>query len=208
MKASDQQQNNSYLWMEEQFKINELEAAIASSKKVSAPGLDRIDYAIIRSFPIRIHQVLLSIFNEMFDQGLFHQDWHTSLVTFVRKPNSGFRLISLMSCLLEVLEKMVYRRLQWVVETQFMLPEFEAGFRSFRLCTDNLVILTNHIHLAFMNKSLIAVFLDVVRAFDNVIPSILLQDLRAMGFPARICKFVENLLSERIIRFVRNGELS
>jgi len=104
---------------------------------------------------------------------------------------------------------MVYRRLQWVVETQFLLPEFQAGFRSSRSCADNLVILTNQIHLAFMNKSpLIAVFLDVAGAFDNVIPSILTHDLRTIGFPARICKFVENLLSERFIRFVWNDELS
>jgi len=41
-----------------------------------------------------------------------------------------------------------------------------------------------------------------------VIPSILVQDLRALGFPARTCKFVENLLNERYIQFVRNGELS
>jgi len=209
MKTMDLQRNNSHLWMDEQFKIEELDAAIASSKRTSAPGLDRIDYAIIRSFPTRIRQVLLSIFNEMFDQGLFHQDWHTSIVTFVPKSNNGFRPISLMSCLLKILEKMVYRRLQWTVETQFMLPEFQAGFRNFRSCIDNLTILTNHIHLACMNKSpLIAVFLDVAGAFDNVIPSILLEDLRVMGLPARICKFIENLLTERFIRFVRNGELS
>jgi len=208
MKESDQQKNNPHLWMDEQFKINELEAAIASSKRVSAPGFDRIDYAIIRSFPIRIRQVLLSIFNEMFDQGLFHQDWHTSLVTFVPKSNNGLCPIFLM-CLLKIFERMVYRRMQWMVETHFMLPEFQAGFRSSRSCTDNLVILTNRIHLAFLNKSpLVAIFLDVAGAFDNVIPSILVQDLRAMGFPARINKFVENLLSERLIQFVRNNELS
>jgi len=96
-----------------------------------------------------------------------------------------------------------------MVEIQFILPELQAGFRSFRSCTDNLMILTNRIHLAFMNKlPLITVFLDMVGAFDNVILSILVQDLRAMGFPARISKFVENLLSERLIQFVRNGELS
>jgi len=118
--------------MDEQFKLNKLEAAIASSKKASAPGLDQIDYAVIRSFPTGTRQVLLNIFNEMFDQGLFHQDWHTFLVIFVPKADSGFRPISLMSCLLKVFEKMVYRRLQWVVETQFLLPEFQAGFRSSR----------------------------------------------------------------------------
>jgi len=104
MKTFDQQQNNSYLSMDGQFTINELlKTAIASSKKIFSLGLDRIDYAIIRSFPICIHRVLLSIFNEMFDQGLFPQDWRTYLVIFVPKLNCyGFCPMSLMSCLLKI----------------------------------------------------------------------------------------------------------
>jgi len=71
--------------------------------------------------------------------------------------------------------------MQRMVETHFILPEFQVGFRSSRSCTDNLVILINRIHLTFLNKSsLVAVFLDVAGVFDNVIPNILIQDLRAM----------------------------
>jgi len=89
------------------------------------------------------------------------------------------------------------------------VPELQADFRNFRSCADNLTILTNHVHLAFMNRvPLLAVFLDITGAFDDVIPSILVQDLRTLGFPARTCKFIENLLCERYIRFVENGELS
>jgi len=89
------------------------------------------------------------------------------------------------------------------------VAELQADFRNFRSCADNLTILTNHVHLAFMNRvPLLAVFLDITGAFDDVIPSILVQDLRTLGFPARTCKFIENLLCERYIRFVENGELS
>jgi len=72
-----------------------------------------------------------------------------------------------------------------MVESQFVLPESQAGFRSFRSYADNLTILTNHVHLAFMNRvPLLAMFLDIMGAFDNVIPNILVQDLRTLGFPA------------------------
>jgi len=186
MEVSDQQSVEVFSWMDKPFKIGELEAAIDFSCRNSAPGLDRIDYTIIRSFPLTIRLVLLRIFNEIFEQGLFPHDWRTSLIVFVPKPsNEGLRPITLLSCLLKIFEKMVYRRMQWVAEPQFMLPEFQAGFRSFRSCADNLTILTNHIHLAFMNRSpLLAVFLDIAGAFDNVIPNILVQDLRLLGFPA------------------------
>jgi len=206
----DQQSDGVFSWVDNPFEIGELEAAIDSSCKNSAPGLDRIDYAIIRFFPLTTRLALLRIFNEMFEQGLFHYDWRTSLIVFVPKlSNEGFRPIALSSCLLKIFEKMVYRRMQWVAESQFMLPESQAGFRSFRSCADNLTILTNHVHLAFMNRApLLALFLDIAGAFDNVIPNILVQDLRMLGFPARTCKFIENLLCERYIRFVVNGDLS
>jgi len=171
MEAIDQLNDNPHLWMDDPFSIRELETAIASSRKSSAPGLDQIDYAVIRSFPSSILLILLRIFNEIYDRGLFPHAWRTSFVAFVPKSHGdGLRPISLMPCLLKILEKMVYRRLQWSVESHFLLPETQSGFRSSRSCIDNLTILTNSVQLAFTNKApLIAVFLDIVGAFDNVI---------------------------------------
>jgi len=74
---------------------------------------------------------------------------------------------------------------------------------------DNLTILTNKIQLSFLQRAYtVATFLDISNAFNNVIPSILLQDLKKLGIPACTYKFIENLLCERHIRFVWNGELS
>jgi len=101
---------------------------------------------------------------------------------------------------------MIYRRLSWFIETQFLLPEFQAGFRPSRSCADNLVTLTNRIQQGYLRRfPTIAVFLDIAGAFDNVIPSILDTDLRKCGLPTRLCKFVENLLSERRIFPINNG---
>jgi len=103
---------------------------------------------------------------------------------------------------------MVYRRLSWHMETQFLLPEFQSGFRYSRSCADNLVTLTNRIQQGFLRRTpTIAIFLDIAGAFDSVIPSILFAELREYGFPARFCKFIENLLSERRIFSTSNGVL-
>jgi len=73
---------------------------------------------------------------------------------------------------------------------------------------DNIITLTNRIHWGFLKKrSTIAVFLGIAGAFDNVIPAILFEDLREIGLPAKVYKFVENLLSERQIYSVINGSL-
>jgi len=69
MEVLDGRSDDTYSWMDNPFEISELEAAIDSSCRNSAPGLDQVDYAIIRSFPSSIRLVLLKIFNEMFEQG-------------------------------------------------------------------------------------------------------------------------------------------
>jgi len=53
MKQFDQQQNNPnpYLWMDEQFKLNELEAAIASSKNPPPQGLIKLITQSFVPFP-------------------------------------------------------------------------------------------------------------------------------------------------------------
>jgi len=149
------------------------------------------------------------IYNDLYSLGLFPEPWRSSLLIFVPKSDcKGVRPIALLSCLLKVLEK-IYRRLQWTIETRFILPEFQYGFRNSRSCTDNLVVLTNRIHSALLNNAYtVAVFLDIAGAFDNVIPSILIQELREEGFPPHFCKFLENLLSERLIFAVRNADLT
>jgi len=76
------------LKLDNQFTPEELEAVIASAKRGSAPGLDQIDYDIIRALSLHTKLILLSIFNEMFEQGLFPHDWRTFLVIFVPKTNS------------------------------------------------------------------------------------------------------------------------
>jgi len=50
MTATDQLDDNPHLWIDDPFSIRDLETAIAFSRKNFAPGLDQIDYTVIRSF--------------------------------------------------------------------------------------------------------------------------------------------------------------
>jgi len=176
-------QNNPFGWIDGPFTIRDLELAIHSTKRKSSPGLDRFDYGIIRAFPSELVSMLLNIYNSLYSLGLFPESWRSSLISFVPKSDGkGIRPIALLSCFLKVFEKMLYKRLQWVVETRFLLPDFQFGFRNSRSCVDNLVVLTNRIYSSFLNNAYtIAVSLDIAGAFDNVIPSILIQELRNEG---------------------------
>jgi len=119
---------------------------------------------------------------------------HSLMFLLIPKPGNSSVLISLLSCFLKLLERIVYARLQWFVESRHILPDIQLGFKPDRSCIDSLMILTSDIYKAFIyNSSIVCAFLDIKGVFDNVIPNILIQDLRNIGIPARTRKFILNL---------------
>lgn len=54
---------------------------------------------------------------------------------------------------------------------------------------------------------MIAAFIDVEGAFNNVDPNVLLREIRSAGIPAHIRKFITNLTFKRRNFFVRQGNL-
>jgi len=132
------------------------------------------------------------------------------LITLIPKAGSnGVRPISLLSCYLKLMEKMVYARLQWFVESRHILPDIQFGFRPDRSCLDGLAVLFSDIHRGFDKEKIRdAAFLDIKGAFDNVIPNILIQNLRDIGIPAHLRRFIYNLVSERQVFFVADGALT
>ena len=121
----------------------------------SAPGTDQIDYNIIKNLTPDSLSVLLQIYNNLFYQGIFPAEWNKSMVVLIPKPNGkGVRPISLLSCLLKIMEKIIYLRLRWFTESNAILPLNQTGFRPQCACSNNLVALTNYIQGAFINNAL------------------------------------------------------
>lgn len=195
--------------MDADITLEEIHLALNNFRLTSAPGLDQFTFKIIKSLPEEYIETLTEVYNTLLREGEFPTQWSQSLTVLIPKPqSSGVRPISLLSCFLKILEKIMHERLKWVTENSCTIPDYQAGFRPRRSCMDNLVSLTSFVHSAFMKKECVAcVFLDIQGAFDEVIPSILLQDLLVLGLPYKFRKFVENLISEREIFFVINGEL-
>lgn len=133
MKAEDNQSSNTCTWLDDSLILKKFRSVLVSSRKNSAPGLDQISYEMLEQLPVEYETCLLFIFNEIFSQGIFPNSWKTSLVIFIRKPGSkAVRPISLMSWICK-LERILYQRLSWFVESRPILPQAQAGFRLFRV---------------------------------------------------------------------------
>ncbi|XP_070152080.1 uncharacterized protein [Polyergus mexicanus] len=120
--------------------------------------------------------------------------------------------ISLTSCCLKLLEKLILLRLDWWLDNlklNFKLPNSQFGFRKFRSCQDNLSSLITEVHSGFSKgNSTACLFLDLSNAFDDVIPSILMNDLDEIGLPPILRQFIYNLISFRNMQFCINEELT
>jgi len=127
-------------------------------------------------------EFLLNLFNRFLEEGTIFS-WKISLIFILKANNSGFRPILHLSYTLKIFEKIVYLRLQWLVELQVILPQEQMDFRSNKSCTDSLVILTNNIHTSFLaNEVVAAAFLDITGAFDNVLPEVVLSETEKLEF--------------------------
>ena len=103
-------------------------------------------------------ETLLNIFNYVWTTGKFPEDWQYATIIPIPKygkdpaePNN-YRPIALTSCLCKTLERMINKRLTWVLESNNHISRFQSGFRSDRSTTDNLVSLETFIRDAFIKK--------------------------------------------------------
>lgn len=182
---------------------------ISSLKTKSAPGLDLVDYQSIRSLKEKATATLLDILNKLFKTGVIPDTWTEVLVYLIPKPNSTkLRLISVTSCMAKILKQLIKNRLEWKLENRDLMAKTQMGFRKQKSCQNNLSIIVKDIRIAYAkNQHLSAAFLDIKGAYDNVIPTILIQDLIILEISPRAIQFISNLFISRNNYFIDNGTL-
>lgn len=112
--------------------------------------------------------------------------------------------IAITSCLRKLLEKMINRRLIYL-EYHGILDCFQAGFRSGRCTTDQLVALESYIKDAFVHRQhCMSIFFDLEKGYDTAWRYGILRDLKSYGVSGNMLNTLESYLSERIFR-VRVG---
>ena len=79
--------------------------------------------------------------------------------------------MSLTSCLVKTLERVIAERLYFYVESKKLLSDRKAGFRTLRSCEDQILKMTQLIEDGFQQKKCersVMALLDFSKAFDQV----------------------------------------
>lgn len=197
--------------LNEPFSIVELKGVLTNLKD-SAPGLDGIPYSFVTHLSDNALSYFLDLINSIFISGIIPVSWKSQEVLPILKPNknpsdsTSYRPIALSPVCMKIAERMVKNRLEWFIESNKLLSESQFGFRRGKSTLDSISIFVTDIRLAFsLNHSVIAAFLDIKAAYDNVVLSILKSKLQLLNIPIRLSNFIMNMLSERCIHLLMNG---
>lgn len=200
---------NTHTGLDSPFNMDELEAAINALKKYSSPGLDQISNEMLTNTPKNFRKLILVTLNEIFENHSYPANWKEfSIILIPKKSKNKFRPITLASCILKLMEKLIQSRLMHFLETNNLLPDSQSGFRRFKSCSTSISTLITEIHRAFIDKAHLCCLLMGIRsAFDNVNPSILQKILEDSNIPINIKLFIYKLMTDRNLYFKINHEL-
>ena len=192
------------------FSMTELNEALKKSKD-SAVGPDKIHYQFLKHLPDSCLNVLLNVYNQVWESCNFPPSWREALVIPIPKPGKdttkpeNYRPIALTSCLCKTMERMVNARLVHSLETTHAFSDEQCGFRKGRSTTDHLVRFETFVRESFAKeKHVVAIFFDLEKAYDTTWKRGILNKLHELGFRGKLAHFLEGFLDSRTFK-VRAG---
>ena len=189
------------------FTIDELNHALKSLKRNSAPGPDEIYNQMITELPQNAKEHLLYLFNKVWSSADLPNFWKESIVIPIPKPGKdhsnalNYRPISLTSSICKLMERMINERLLSFLESKYLLSKYQCGGRKQKSTIDHLVRLETVIRSTFAQREhLIAVSLDIMKAYDMTWKKGIVKDLYDYGVRGKMLKFVDSFLQDRRFR--------
>ena len=196
------------------FKLDELQNALKLSNN-SAAGEDEIKYSMISNLPDVSLPFILSFFNKIWSEHSFPSAWKISITIPFHKQGKdkhnpqNYRPIALTSCLCKLMERIVNIRLVYHLESNRYLHPNQYGFRNNRSTTDILSHIDTYIKTAFAKgEHVVAVFFDLQKAYDTTWKRHILQTLLDLNLKGNLPKFIQNFLSNRLIKVKINNSFS
>ena len=129
--------------------------------------------------------------------------WEKTVVPILKADKdptrtTSYRPISLTSTMGKTMERIINARLNWLLETNNIIANEQAGFRNHRSTSEHIVKLSQFIKDALdNNRILTAVFVDFKSACDSVWKENLSFKLLRSGIRSNLLHWLESFISHR-----------
>ena len=147
--------------------------------------------------------------------GVYPDDWKCAHIIPIYKGKGShsaldsYRPISILSPVSKLFEKLLAEQIYNYLESNKLLNAAQFGFRRNLSCELALTTLMENLRNALdSGNDIIAVFLDLSKAFDTIDHVLLLHKLQYYYFDIPLIALFKNYLSNRTIKVKVNGKLS
>ena len=185
-------------------------------KRGKAPGLDTIHNEVHRlGTTTSLFHHLAKLFTSFIKLGYIPTAWKIATLCVLLKPGklpsftTSYRPISLIISIMKLFERVIERRLHSHLEQKGFINKHQSGFRRAKSTDDHLFRLSQSIMESFnRGKHVVAAFLDIKKAFDNVWHNGLRYKIFQLDLPTKMTRWLSDFLVGHVIQVNVNYFLS
>ena len=183
-------------------------------KSGKAPGIDNVYNIILKKAIVTgFYKVLARAFTISLKLGFIPHVWKVAVLCMLIKPDkppsqtTSYRAIScLLSATMKLFERVIEKRLRKHLEDTGFFSKYQSCFRKSKSTNDHLFRLSQTIMESFnRDEHVIAAFLDVEKAFQNVWHNGLRYKIYQLDLPTKLCRWLSDFLVERAIQVKIEG---
>ena len=199
--------------LDDPFSMKEFICALKELKNDKACGEDNIPIEIIK-YCDQFSDELLSTFNMYLENNYIPNGIKDIMITVLyKKGNSkildNYRGIAVISHIGKLLERMIFKRLSYIVEKFNWLPDSQNGFRNNRSTINSIFVSKQISKLCLENNiNCYKIYVDLVKAYDKVNQEILWQVLEKRGVPNKFLNLIKNTIIGSKAKIKYEGKLS
>ena len=185
-------------------------------KRGKAPGPDTIPNEVLRlGTTTSLFHHLAKLFTSSIQLGYIPTAWKIATLRMLLKPDklpsltTSYRPISLISSIMKLFERVIEQRLRSHLEHIGFINKHQSGFRRAKSTDDHLFRLSKSIMESFnKGEHVVAAFLDVEKAFDNVWHNGLRYKIFQLDLPTKMTCWLSDFLVGRLIQVNVNNFFS
>ena len=185
--------------------MEEVRMALEEMKGSKAGGPDGVHPRLLKELPAEGIEAYRELFDRSFREGVVPQEWRKGEVVPMLKAGKdparlgSYRPVCLTSSVGKWMERVLSRRMRWVLEEGGRLSRFQAGFREEKGVGDQLVRLSQAVWDGYQRREKTGLVLyDFERAYDRVWRDGMLWKLARMGVSVRMVRWVQEWLKNRM----------
>lgn len=196
-----------------QVGVSDVRQALFAQSVKKAPGLDKLGFNALRLLWQWDLNRLVALVRGRLHAGYHPPCWKLAKGILLRKQDKpiytvakAYRVISLLSCLGKVVEKVAATWIASHSERKEVFHHGQFGCRHGRSTSDAVASLVSTVEDAWKHKQIVlTLLLDIKGAFDRVNKQRLLKRLIEVGIAGSIVRWVDSSLSDRRAMLVIDG---